>query len=130
MVLRDDTGTFVMGLSKVWSGCMDRYLEALSWIKNLGLSIVIVEWDSKIVVDAIKSNLSYLSVFGDYVSSCKAILVDVPSFSVGLVCRDANILAHSLARASKSFELSYCWYDPSDFVVGLPNAPCSCNNIN
>lgn len=134
MVLRGDSGTFVMGCSKVWMGCKDvelgeamGFYEALSWIKSLVISKVILEGNAKIVVDDIKSDHSYLSVFGDFISSCKTIMTKMPSISIGFVCRDANIMAHTWVRASRSFELSHYWYDPLDFVAGLPTVICSCS---
>lgn len=60
MAVRDDLGVFVMARTLIIQGCLDMkigeamgFFEALSWIQNLLLENVIIEGDSKIVVDAI-----------------------------------------------------------------------------
>ncbi|KAL8527351.1 hypothetical protein ACS0TY_005280 [Phlomoides rotata] len=60
MVLCDDGESFVAARSLIVAGCMNvdvgkamGFVEALSWIKDLGLSHVLLEGDSKVVIDAI-----------------------------------------------------------------------------
>ena len=54
--------------------------EALSWIGQLGMQIVIFEVDSKGVVDAINSYVLDISEFGSIIKDCKNIVAG----SVGL----------------------------------------------
>lgn len=77
-----------------------RFFEALSWIKNMDLQGVIVEGGVKVIVDDILSNTHSASVYGDFVDGCHAILAFNSSFYVAFVKRDANFLAHKLARVS------------------------------
>ncbi|KAL8474699.1 hypothetical protein ACS0TY_031225 [Phlomoides rotata] len=74
MVLRDDEGVFLAARSLVFSGYLEvdiseamRFMEALSWVKHLGFENVIVEGDSKVVVDAILSSASSESSFEDFI---------------------------------------------------------------
>lgn len=126
MVLRDDQGAFVAcrtlmvsGLYKVPEGEAMGLLEALSWIKQMGLSKVIIEVDSKSVADAISSNSFDDSTFGDYIRSCKTILKNSPLFSVNLIRTQVNEVAHCLAKASNSFPSLNIWVEPPSFVDGL-----------
>lgn len=82
------------------------FLEALSWAKDLGLNKLIVEGDSKIVVDAILHNNDVISTFGDYTRSCKLVLSNFSNFSVHFVRLNANALAHNFARVSRNHESS------------------------
>ncbi|KAL8529656.1 hypothetical protein ACS0TY_006912 [Phlomoides rotata] len=75
MVLRDEFGNFVMDRSLNFLGCMEvdvgeahGFLKALSWIKEMGLEKVMVKGDAKIEVNAIKSDLPYNSVNGDFMN--------------------------------------------------------------
>lgn len=55
-------------------------------------------------------------------------LFALPSYSINFVKRDANSMAHEIARVSRSYENSFCWIDPPSFVVGLPYTSCGCIN--
>ncbi|KAL8511486.1 hypothetical protein ACS0TY_018039 [Phlomoides rotata] len=89
MVLRDDEGIFLAARSLVFSGYLEvvigeamGFMEVLSWAKRLGLENVIVEGDSKVVVDAILSSASSESSFGDFISVSKSLLAS---------CRNAYV---------------------------------------
>ncbi|KAL8526283.1 hypothetical protein ACS0TY_015487 [Phlomoides rotata] len=51
--------------------------EALSWIKDLGETRLVIEMDAKNVVDAVNGH-EYNSVFGDTVGGCKGLLSSMP----------------------------------------------------
>uniref|UniRef100_A0A803NTG1 Reverse transcriptase n=1 Tax=Cannabis sativa TaxID=3483 RepID=A0A803NTG1_CANSA len=76
--------------------------EALSWIKKKLWQSVIVETDSLIVVQAIRSPLEMVSYFGSVISDCKTLLEELSGVSVLFVKRSANSVAHFLAKASYS----------------------------
>ncbi|KAL8459135.1 hypothetical protein ACS0TY_035719 [Phlomoides rotata] len=100
--------------------------EALQWLKNLGLERVKVEVDSKTVAEALTSSTSDLSIFGDYILRCKLFLESRPNISVSFVRRNANVLAHRLARASRSYSSPNTWVEPPNFVDGLLRVSCVC----
>lgn len=87
MVIRDDSGSFMLAHTLVFSDRLDvdvgeimGFHEALSWAQRLGLEQVCIEGDSKVAVDALISNTKLLSVSGDYVRACTSILAHNNSF--------------------------------------------------
>ncbi|KAL8521358.1 hypothetical protein ACS0TY_011763 [Phlomoides rotata] len=135
MVLQDDAGNFVLGRTILLSGVVDvdigesmGFLEALSWVKNLNLVIVVVDEDAKLVVDPIRSSNSRVSIFGEYIQHCKDFLASYPSFSVNFVKMGVNSVAHEFARASRLFKSPHYWVDPPSFVVGFPDLSCYCSS--
>lgn len=100
--------------------------EALSWIKDLGISRVIIEMDAKIVVDTVNEVISPNSILGDIVDGCKRALLNSPNFSVRWIPRDANVTAHRLARSARSFSSPHYWVERPTCVDGLPDISCTC----
>jgi ribonuclease HI len=76
-------------------------LEALRELQ-CGLSQVIIETDSKGLVDAIQHIHVGNSEFSSIVCQINNILLLNPNFLVRFVKRQANIIAHSLAKAAIS----------------------------
>lgn len=137
LVLRDSSGSFIQARTKLVPGCVDvdvgeawGFMEAISWAKSMGLENVVIEGDAKRATDAIHRGATSNSVFGDYIRECKHLLVDSHSFSIVHVNREANGLAHEFARTSILYGSSHCWTDPPEFVAGLPNTLCLCNNMS
>jgi len=82
--------------------------EAIGLLESLKLAIskdlhnVVFETDNKLLVDLLqKSNLS-LNEIGDLVSECKILLISKPDYVVSFVRRQANRIAHNIARAALS----------------------------
>ncbi|KAL8486662.1 hypothetical protein ACS0TY_023381 [Phlomoides rotata] len=100
--------------------------EALSWIKDLGLSRVIVEMNAKMVVDGVNGSARMNSVFSEIVDGCRSILVTNPGFRICWVPRDANVMAHCLARGARDFSSPYYWVERPLFVDNSPDIPCLC----
>ncbi|KAL8485077.1 hypothetical protein ACS0TY_027394 [Phlomoides rotata] len=126
-------GSFVAARSLTVVGCMSvdvgeamGFMEALSWIKELRLSHVLLEGDSIIVVDVIKSTESSFSSFGDYIASCKSLIGNINNVFVLFVKRDANTWAHTIARAARLYESPSNWVNPLLHVIGLPRGSCFC----
>jgi ribonuclease HI len=67
-----------------------------------GITHVIVESDSKSVVDAIKHVSGGSSEFSFLISQINNILSCNPNFVVKFIKRQANMVAHTLARAAIS----------------------------
>ncbi|KAL8472219.1 hypothetical protein ACS0TY_029440 [Phlomoides rotata] len=135
MAIRDENGAFVMGRTKIFTGCFDvdvgealGFYEAFSWLKELELNCVMVEGDSKIVVDDINYKCLYNSIFGDYVYVCRSILLSGPEFTVVFAKKSVNAIVYEFARVSQFYGDSNVWDDSSDFVVVLHVHTCSCNN--
>ena len=67
--------------------------EALSWLKEMGLSRVQVETDTLLLSTAINSSLVYRSSIGVLLLDCKELLTQIPFRSIGFVRRSANLSA-------------------------------------
>jgi ribonuclease HI len=78
-------------------------LEALKAMNQRGYSHVIFETDSKNVVDAIHHFRGGCSEFSIIVSNINNILSCNQNFMVKFVKRQANMVAHTLARAAISW---------------------------
>jgi ribonuclease HI len=85
-------------------------IEAMEVMKQKGLSHVIFESDSKLVVNAISSNQEGLSEFSTLITHIKSLLRMNNCFEVKYVKRQTNKVAHSLARAANSM-FSRCMFE-------------------
>eukprot|EP00257_Ricinus_communis_P027818 XP_025015232.1 uncharacterized protein LOC112536661 [Ricinus communis] len=107
MVIRDSAGSFVMGADGSSPGLFNVKLaeaiglrEAVQWVLSLGRSNVIFEYDAKVVVDAVLSGAADLFEFGAVIADCRLLLQHGCNYSVQFIRKQANLVAHSLARAS------------------------------
>jgi ribonuclease HI len=108
-VLRDAHGGFILAGSNtlpttfnVIEGEALALMEAMKEVIQRGFHFVIFESDSKIVVDAIHSRQSGVSEFSLLISSIQSLLSLHNYFEVKYVRRQANKVAHYLARAAFS----------------------------
>lgn len=105
MILRDHTGSFCRarnlcreGLITVFEAETWGVLEAIKWALQLGISKVQIESDSLITVQAIKTGArNYLEV-GVMLHEARELLSARPDISVSFVKKQANTIAHLLAR--------------------------------
>ena len=107
MVLRDHQGHFVRGRVCKSAGCVSVFeaelvgiLEALIWSSTLPGYTVAVESDSQLCVKAIYSDLHNHLEAGNLVEHCRILLRSQVGVSVGFVKKQANTVAHVLARIS------------------------------
>jgi ribonuclease HI len=107
--IRNDAGSFVAAgssccrsLVTVPEGEAMALLEALRETIARGWSNVIFESDSKIVVNAVHSNHQGNSEGSSIISSIKLLLHSHSNFEVRFTKRQADMAAHSLARAACS----------------------------
>ena len=107
---RDNTGLLLEARSWFRHGIVDPTLaevigirEALSWIKTKDWATVILESDSLVCVQALRSGLTMDSYFGSFIQECRLLCLSLPHVSIFFVKRSANKAAHSLARVSYSF---------------------------
>ncbi|KAK2448506.1 hypothetical protein QL285_007764 [Trifolium repens] len=82
-------------------------LHALREIEQRGLSQVIFETDSKSVVDAIQHFRGDYSEFSSIIGHINNVLLLNPNFMVKFIKRQANMVAHKLARAAISWSRRY-----------------------
>ncbi|MCH83955.1 RNA-directed DNA polymerase (Reverse transcriptase), partial [Trifolium medium] len=108
--LRDDRGRFIMATTTWMEGNCSimesesiALLEALKVLEQRGLSHVIIETDSKSVVDAIYHLRGGSSEFSSIVCNINNILLCNPKFKVKFIKRQVNMVAHTLARAAVSW---------------------------
>jgi ribonuclease HI len=103
--------TWLEGNCSIVEGEYIALLEALKVVENRGISHVIFETDSKSVVDAIHHfrggsfELSYLISRINNMLSCNS------NFKVEFIKRQANMVAHFLARAA------ICWASRFTFEI-------------
>ncbi|KAK2423594.1 hypothetical protein QL285_034041 [Trifolium repens] len=115
--LRDHLGRFVMaettwldGNYSTIEGEAKALLEAMRAMEHRRISNVIFETDAKSVVDAINSFHGGNSEFSLLVSSITNLLSFGQNFVVKFIKRQANMVAHSLARAAISWS-SRCTFE-------------------
>ncbi|KAK2459206.1 hypothetical protein QL285_006272 [Trifolium repens] len=108
--VRDHGGNFIMagtlwqeGKFTVIEGEANALLEALKVMQLKGYSEVIFETDCKGVVDAIHNIYGGVSEFSSIICSIKSILLVNPNFVVKFVKRQANMVAHTLAKTASSW---------------------------
>ncbi|KAK2390980.1 hypothetical protein QL285_064484 [Trifolium repens] len=108
-VLRDAHGDFKLAGSNIVSTTLSvlegeamALVEAMEEVIRRGLPFVIFESDSKIVVEAISSRQTGVSEFSLLISHIQSLLSLNHYFEVKYVRRQANTVAHYLARAAFS----------------------------
>ncbi|KAL8549271.1 hypothetical protein ACS0TY_008208 [Phlomoides rotata] len=133
IIIHDDGGrhylsrSYVMsGLYKLEEGEAIGFHEALSWIKYLGETRVVIEMDAKIVVDAVNGHEEHNSVFGDIVVGCKSLLASMSFVWVKWIPRNANVMAHNIAKVARNFSSPHFWDERPVCVDGLPDSFCTC----
>lgn len=75
-------------------------LEAIKEAISTGMQAIRFETDCKSIPDALSVNNIPQNEFGDLISQCKSFLLNRADFVVSYVRRQANRVAHSIARAS------------------------------
>jgi ribonuclease HI len=108
-ILRDYRGQFQLAGSNIIHASLSvlegeamALIEAMEEVIHRGLSFVIFESDSKLMVDAISSRQAGVSDFSILISHIQSLLRLNNYFEVKYVKRQANKVAHSLARAAFS----------------------------
>jgi ribonuclease HI len=102
--------TWLEGNCSIMEGESIALLEALHAMEQQGLTHVIIESDSKSVVDAISHLRGGNSEFSIFISHINNVLSCNPNFVVKFIKRQANMVAHTLARAAISWS-SRCTFE-------------------
>jgi hypothetical protein len=110
MCIRNDQGRFVIAKTVWTSSIMNvdtgeaiRLLSAIKWVHDLRLHNVDFELDSKNVVAKFYSHGEDRSELGDVIKNCQRMHASYfPNSSVEFIRRQANEVAHTLAKTASS----------------------------
>jgi ribonuclease HI len=115
--VRDHMGRFIRvettwmdGNCSIIEGESIALLKALHAMEQQGITHVILESDFKNVVDAISHLRGGNSEFSHLILQINNVLSRNPNFVVKFIKRQANMVAHSLARAAISWS-SHCTFE-------------------
>ena len=106
-IARDSSGAVLEAFFSCKSGLISPELtevigikEVLSWIKGRKWNSVLLETDSLVIVQVLRSKIPLDSYFGSMISDCLDVWKSLPFVDIIFVKRSANKTAHSLARFS------------------------------
>lgn len=109
MCIRNDRGEFVAARMSWSTLCLPvievetlGLLHALSWMRDYAYEKVCFEHDYKMVVDKFHSPGADVFELGSITQQCSRNLSTFPNFMVKFIRRQANTVAHCLARAALS----------------------------
>jgi len=117
--VRDSEGIFVLARTIIYPCTVSVDVgealglhAALQWLSDMQMDSVDFETDSKLTVDAFLATRNDLSEFGCIISSCRSLFRNLYSNSrVEFVRRQANAVAHALARAATSSASPAIYFD-------------------
>lgn len=105
MILRDHNGGFrkarnlrCEGQVSVFEAEARGVLEAIRWVLSLGIADVVVENDSMLTVQAICKGTDILHEVGHMLQESRSLIQARPDISVSFIKKQANKVAHLLAR--------------------------------
>ena len=105
MVLRDDKGEFIRGKNLRHAGTVNvmeaeaiGLQEALAWLEDMGVQNVVIECDSQLVTDSVQYNKEYQLEVGNVLEFCRAKLRQRADFILHNIKKQANKVAHYMAR--------------------------------
>jgi hypothetical protein len=78
---------------------------------GLGYTRVSVELDCKLVMDGMKGSPIQRTEFSAILCACKRIMQSLPNFRISFIRRQANNVAHLLAREALSYVYSILYCD-------------------
>jgi len=94
-------------------------LESLKMATTNGMHAVLFETDSKTLVEIIKSHATPHNELGDLIVQCRSFLNSNPDHVVSFNRRQANKVAHSIARASLSHPSPHIFYHVTTTLYSL-----------
>ncbi|XP_073137691.1 uncharacterized protein [Henckelia pumila] len=108
-IIRDSVGEAVAAVHGCFPGVFDprtaealSIREALSWLKDLSYSNIMVESDALTLIEALKKRSPDDSYVGLIIEDCRFLALELNSCSFIFVRRSANQTAHTLAKAAGS----------------------------
>jgi ribonuclease HI len=115
--IRDERGQFICAGTNLMDGELTiieaealALIEAMRMACNMNMHKVMFETDAQIVVGAANSNHVGVSLFSTIICNIKNLLLLNPNFEVKFVKRQANSVAHKLARAANSWASRCVFY--------------------
>ncbi|XP_019190784.1 PREDICTED: uncharacterized protein LOC109185260 [Ipomoea nil] len=91
--------------------------EALSWLQEHNFHNVVIFSDCAVLVSCFRNASSYRSYLGVILDSCLHLFRSFHSCSIKFVHRDANTVAHALAKHGSAVDTRTVWRDfPPSFV--------------
>lgn len=109
MCIRNMDGSFIAARASyslprlpVLEGEASGLWQALQWVQSLDFHNVIFELDCKCVVDSFNYRIVDISKFGSIIHECSKLLSSFPNFRVKFIRKQANRVAHSLAKVALS----------------------------
>lgn len=125
MVTRDHQGSFLGAKTMRFAGHVSileaelvGILEALKWVQELAYQEVIIESDSMLSVAAINKNVQNLLELGNLINQCHAIIGGRVGIVVDFVKKQANKVAHKLARESCALNSFVVFSSPPISLLG------------
>lgn len=124
VILRDDRGEVLFAMSRKEVHVLEAQdvetmaaLRDLQMILNLGISSLVLEGDSLVVIEAIRSREDNLSRHGPLIAEIQVLLNQFRDFEVLNVGRQGNEAAHLLARHDRLVEdIVQWWYQCLDII--------------
>lgn len=105
MVLRNHQGQFADGKTMRFAGRVSvletelvGIFEALLWTTELSTQVITIESDSLLSISAISKHQSNMLELADIINNCREILQSRNEVSVVFVRKQANKVAHEMAR--------------------------------
>ena len=92
-------------------------LEALIWVYELNIQNVIIETDSMLTVQAINKHSENLLEVGNVLRECCSLLSTRQDISISFVRKQANNVAHMLARVPYEVNCFNDFYSPPHSVL-------------
>ncbi|WOH01628.1 hypothetical protein DCAR_0521012 [Daucus carota subsp. sativus] len=123
MVLRNHQGHYITGKKMRFAGSfsvmeaeMTGITEALTWAQNY-TNAVVIESDSLLSVEAIQNGQENLLELGDLIHQCRNILRHNDRLKLNFVRKQANKVAHSIARIPCELNSSIVISSPPFFLL-------------
>ncbi|XP_073029397.1 uncharacterized protein [Primulina eburnea] len=101
--------------------------DAIAWTISLELQDIIFETDSLTVVKAITSKNADHTEFGSIISGCRTLLDGHPSFKIQHVRRQANMVAHTLARNAIAYANPFIMIETPEILCNFISYDCEEN---
>lgn len=124
MVLRNSQGHFLAGRVMKFAGTvqvmeaeMVGIAEALSWLKQLPVSDVVIESDSELCVNAINGDNTNLLELGNLVQQCKSEVCSRGGVLVDFIRKQANRVAHMIAKIPCALNCFLDFMSPPSFLL-------------
>jgi ribonuclease HI len=124
-IIRDYLGNFVAAWVKYFSNVASATMaeayamkEGLALARDLGCNRIIAELDSIDVIEACKGESTWWNELSAIYADCTDIVVSIGCVTFGHIMREANEVAHELAKYSHSNRVSCSWSgDPPSFIL-------------